>query len=275
QAQYNHILQRYLRMNDAAELSGRTVAALNEYMRSPSSDKRAVFQSNKARLLEARELLHGLRTDANDFTLTNYMHMIASLTESADIALLFLEQQNRDEAGGRFAEATRIAKYISETTLTLMDKELEAYDPFYRNMIEQSAHVKRLGFWILAMTTLLLLLFTYWFSQGIMRPIRKLTQAAKELARGRFDQRIEVESAYEISFLAKTFDRMRVNINNLISEIQQKAQLESELKENKLLLQESQLRSLQSQINPHFLFNTLDTLSKKAYMEGSEETSDL
>ncbi len=71
------------------------------------------------------------------------------------------------------------------------------------------------------------------------------------------------------------FDRMRLNINNLISEIQQKAELEKELQQNKLLLQESQLLSLQSQINPHFLFNTLDTLSKKAYMEGSEETSDL
>jgi sensor histidine kinase YesM len=122
---------------------------------------------------------------------------------------------------------------------------------------------------------LLLLLFTYWFSLSITRPVLKLTQAAKELSRGRFDLQIEVESNDEISFLAKMFDRMRININNLISEIQQKAQLENELQQNKLLLQESQLRSLQSQINPHFLFNTLNTLSKKAYLEGSEETSDL
>jgi sensor histidine kinase YesM len=71
------------------------------------------------------------------------------------------------------------------------------------------------------------------------------------------------------------FERMRININNLIQEIQQKAQLENELQQNKLLLQESRLRSLQSQIHPHFLFNTLDTLSKKAYLEGAEETSDL
>lgn len=275
QAQYNQILQRYLRMNDAAELSVRTVTTLSEYMRSPSSDKQAAFQSNKAKLLEAREQLDGLRTEENDFTLTNYMNMITSLTESADIALVFLEDQNREEADERFAEATRISKYISEATLTLMDKELEAYDPFYRAMIEQSSRVKTLGFYILAMTTLLLLLFSYWFSHSMTRPIRKLTLAAKELARGRFDHEIEIGSNDEIAFLAKTFDRMRVNINNLISEIQQKAQLESELKENKLLLQESQLRSLQSQINPHFLFNTLDTLSKKAYMEGSEETSDL
>src|SRR5690606_32361593 len=86
---------------------------------------------------------------------------------------------------------------------------------------------------------------------------------------------IKVDYNDEISFLALTFDRMRININNLIIEIQEKAQLERELQQNKLLLQESQLLGLQSQINPHFLFNTLNILSKKAYLEGAEETSDL
>jgi sensor histidine kinase YesM len=105
--------------------------------------------------------------------------------------------------------------------------------------------------------------------------VLKLTQAANELSKGRFDLQIKVETNDEISFLAKTFDRMRININNLILEIKNKAQLEHELQESKILLQESQFRSLQSQINPHFLFNTLNTLSKKAYLEGSEETSDL
>jgi sensor histidine kinase YesM len=160
-------------------------------------------------------------------------------------------------------------------TLTLLGMDLKTYDQFYRSIIAQSAELVKLGIWLLLLITCLLLLFTYWFSLSITRPVLKLTQAAKELSRGRFDRQVEVTSKDEISFLARTFDRMRVNINNLISEIQQKAQLENELKESKMLLQESQLRSLQSQINPHFLFNTLDTLSKKAYLEGSVETSDL
>jgi len=275
QEQYNRILQRYLRMNDVTDLSGRVVTELNDYLLGPTAVKRNAYQASKARLLEARDQLVDLRTDDNDYTLTNYMHMIDSLAEASDYTLLFLAQENKEESNKRFDEATRIAKYIAETALTLMDKELDTYDQFYRGIIAQSAAIKRLGFLILGLTTLLLLLFTYWFSLSITRPIRKLTHAARELSRGRFDMQIEVASGDEISFLAKTFDRMRININNLISEIQQKAQLEGELKENKLLLRESQLRSLQSQINPHFLFNTLDTLSKKAYMEGSEETSDL
>ena len=117
----------------------------------------------------------------------------------------------------------------------------------------------------------MLLLAIYWFSLSITRPIHQLTRAANELSQGRFNQRIEVQSNDEIAFLAQTFDEMRININDLIVEIQQKALLEHELQQSKLLLKESQFRSLQNQINPHFLFNTLNTLSKKAYLDGAEE----
>lgn len=275
QEQFDDILQRYLRMNEVTERSRQTVTALNNYLLDPSPDKLATLHAAKSSMLESGSELEMLRNSDNGFTLVNYSNMIVSLVEAADLSVMFEQQKNKLESATRFAEASRISKYIAETTLTLIDKDLNTYDKFYRGIIEQSANLKKFGIWMLAFVTLLLLLFTYLFSLSITRPIEKLTVAVRELSRGKFDQRIDVPSNDEISFLARTFDRMRININNLISEIQHKAQLESELKENKLLLQESQLRSLQSQINPHFLFNTLDTLSKKAFMEGAKVTCDL
>ena len=275
QAQYDEILQRYLRMNEVSGLSQETVSDLNDYLLEPSERKRADLQITVGKLDSAKLMIEGMRNSVNEFTLLNYMNLMESLGETAKRSIMFYEQDNEEEAAVYFAEATRISKYISETTLTLINKELHTYDAFYRGIIAQSSDIKKLGFLVLVLATIILLLFTYWFSHSISKPIQRLTQAAKELSRGRFDRKIDIESNDEIAFLARTFDRMRVNINNLISEIQQKAQLESELQANKLLLKESQLRSLQSQINPHFLFNTLDTLSKKAFMEGSMETSDL
>lgn len=275
QEQYNQILQRYLRMNEVTDLSQQTVTALNNYLQAPTTSKLSDLNQSKIKVLDAKIKIADLKNEQNNFTLTNYMNMIDSLVEATDLSLNFYAQKDNESAEGRFADATRISKYIAETTLTLIDKELKTYDEFYRGIIKQSSELKKLGFLILGFITMVLVLFTYWFSLSITRPIQKLTFAARELSRGRFDLQIEVQSNDEMSFLAKTFDRMRSNINNLISEIQQKAQLESELQENRLLLKESQLRSLQSQINPHFLFNTLDTLSKKAYLEGAAETSDL
>jgi len=275
QHQYNDILQRYLQMNEVSALSRELVTSLNNYIQSPSTDKLTELDNERSLLWQAKLQIAQLKNDGNIFTLTNYLNLIDSLIDSTDRSIRFLHENNKEEALNDFSDATRLSTYISEMTLTLFDTELKTYDQFYRDMIKQSELLNKLGLTMIAMITCILLLFTYLFSYSITRPIYKLTQAARELSRGRFDVAVEIGGNDEISFLAKTFDRMRINMNNLFSEIQHKAQLERELQTNKLLLQESQLLSLQSQIHPHFLFNTLDTLSKKVYLEGLEETSDL
>jgi sensor histidine kinase YesM len=275
QNQYNEILQRYLSMNEATRASQLVITDLNNYLLNPTPDRLDQLNHSKESMQSAKMKVFKLRNSENHFIVTNYINLIDSLIETTDRILMFHSVNDTEASTREFAEATRISNYISEMTLSLLDKELKTYDSFYRGIIERSGEVIKLGIWQLLLIMFLLLLATYWFSLSITRPVQKLTQAANELSKGRFDLQVKVETNDEISFLAKTFDRMRININNLILEIKNKAQLEHELQQSKILLQESQFRSLQSQINPHFLFNTLNTLSKKAYLEGSEETSDL
>jgi sensor histidine kinase YesM len=275
QNQYNEILGRYLSMNEAARTSQLVITDLNNYMLNPSIEKLNQLNHSKKKMQRAKLDVFKLRNSENTFILTNYINLIDSLVETTDRIIMFHSLNDNEGSVKEFSEATRISNYISEMSLSLLDTELKTYDRFYRGIIERSGEVIKLGLWQLLFITFLLLLATYWFSLSITRPVLKLTQAANELSKGRFDLQIKVETNDEISFLAKTFDRMRININNLILEIKNKAQLEHELQQSKILLQESQFRSLQSQINPHFLFNTLNTLSKKAYLEGSEATSDL
>ncbi|OWA34221.1 two-component sensor histidine kinase [Saccharibacillus sp. O16] len=275
QDQYNDILQRYLRMNEVTSSSKQTVNALNIYLLTPTEGNLSSLRRSEEQLRSAQSSIGMLRNGGNDFALTSYMNLIDSLIETTDRSVLFKSEQENEDSSRAFAEASRISGYISEMTLQLLDIELNTYQQFYRSIIEQAEELKKLGIWILLAITFGLLLFTYWFSLSITRPVQHLTKAAQELAKGNFERQIVVNSSDEIFFLATTFERMRVNINNLILEIREKARLESELQQNRLLLQESQLRSLQSQINPHFLFNILDTLSKKAFLEGAEETSDL
>ena len=273
--QYNNILERYLVLNEITRQSEETLTALNNYLLIPSSDNFEAVTKSKGEIQTMKKEVATFKNVMNELALSNYVNLIDSFMETVDRSLSFQSEAETEYSMTAFKEATHISNYISEMTLTLIDLELQTYDLFYRDIINQSEELKQLGIWLLLLITLCLLLFTYWFSQRITKPVEKLTQAANELSNGRFDLKVEVNSKDEIAFLAQMFDRMRVNINNLISEIHQKAQLENELQQSKLLLKESQLRNLQSQINPHFLFNTLNTLSKKAYMEGSEETSDL
>lgn len=272
---YNNILQRYLKLNTITAASSTLVTTLNTFVIDPSMQNEFNLRKSIELLQEKRANLAIIYTSDNAFTVTNFGNLIDSLIETTKRTLTFKNMGDSELATNSFEEATRISTYISETSLTLVNLDLITYEQQYREIIEQSEQLRKFGIWLLLLITFVLLFITYWFSLSITRPIMLLTEAAKQFSRGQFDHQIEIYTNDEISFLARMFNRMRVNINNLIKEIQAKAQLETELQQNKLLLQESQLLILQSQINPHFLFNTLDTLSKKAYIEGAETTSDL
>lgn len=273
--QYNGILERYLNMNEVTTASQQVINALNDYMLNPSLDNLEDIELSKRQVLIAKNNVHQLRNEDNDFTLTNYIHLVDSFIESTNRFILFHSENEIEASTKEFAEATSISNHISDMTLTLIDKELKTYDRFYLGMIEQSTDLKELGIWLILLIAFVLLVISYLFSRSITKPVLELTKAANELSKGRFDLQVKVDTNDEIAFLAKTFDHMRKNINKLFIETKHKARLEYELQQNQILLQESQFRSLQNQINPHFLFNTLNTISKKAYLEGAEETSDL
>lgn len=275
QEQYNGILQRYLSLNEVTTTSQQMIIDLNNFMIQPSEENGNQLSRSTSQIQQAKNDVSLLRNEENNFTLTNYINLIDSFVDTTNRLLLFHSENNSDGMANELSEATRISTYISEMSLSLLDTEINTYDRFYRSVIEQSGEVVKLGILVLLLMMCVLFIITYWFSLSITRPILELTQAANALSNGKFDKPVKVETNDEIAFLARTFNRMRININSLIVEIKHKAQLEHELQESKLLLQESQFRSLQSQISPHFLFNTLNTLSKKAYLEGSEETSDL
>lgn len=79
---------------------------------------------------------------------------------------------------------------------------------------------------------------------------------------------VTIRSKDELKLLGDTFNQMRTNIHELVQEIKDQSELDR-------LLKDMELKHLQSQVNPHFLFNTLNTLSKMAYLEDASSTSSL
>src|SRR5690625_2644469 len=96
----------------------------------------------------------------------------------------------------------------------------------------------------------------------IIRQILELTNETKRLETGDFKARVSLRTSDEIGQLGYRF-------NNMVSQIEWLIDTKYKLKiQNK----QSELNALQAQINPHFLYNTLDMIRWTARMEQAEET---
>lgn len=101
-------------------------------------------------------------------------------------------------------------------------------------------------------------------SNIVTKPLEKVTEAIVKFSAGDFEQKVEVETEDELGEVAHCFNRMVEDIKTLID-----SNYVITIKEK-----ESELAVLQAQINPHFLYNTLDTLYWQAMDEDSEEIAE-
>lgn len=111
---------------------------------------------------------------------------------------------------------------------------------------------------------------------NITRPLIRLANAANEIAKGNMEVDFPiVETGDEISTVAKACNKMIDSIRIYIQKTKENYERENELAARQLImkndLKEAQLKYLQAQINPHFLFNSLNAGAQLAMMEGAEK----
>ena len=107
-------------------------------------------------------------------------------------------------------------------------------------------------------------LFACYASNYMTRPIIKLKKKMELVGHGHFETRMKVLSNDEIGQLEAMFNSMTENVETLIHEVY----------DVRLASREAQISALQSQINPHFLYNTLETINMMAISSGAYEISD-
>lgn len=101
-------------------------------------------------------------------------------------------------------------------------------------------------------------------SNIIAKPLGRLSHAMNQFKQGDFSQQVPITANDEVGQVTECFNQMVLEIKELIDN-----NYVITLKEK-----ESELNALQSQINPHFLYNTLDSLYWRAQNDGNEEIAE-
>ncbi|MEK4465796.1 sensor histidine kinase [Paenibacillus sp. FSL H8-0315] len=174
-------------------------------------------------------------------------------------------------------ELYRTAKYqegtyfITKTKSSYIDWIYINATPF-NEMFKHITFVKKLVVIIFALILLIGLLLGYRLARSIVRPISKLTKKMKQIEKGDLDnleeQSLGVVSQTaqdEVSQLNRTFKMMIRRIRELIDENYAK----------QLIIRETELKALQAQINPHFLYNTLESINWLAKMNKQAKISEM
>ncbi|WP_438444073.1 sensor histidine kinase [Gorillibacterium sp. sgz5001074] len=107
---------------------------------------------------------------------------------------------------------------------------------------------------------LVFLLFSMYLAKSIHTPVLRMRETAKEYVRGNRSVRLPVTGKDEMALLATAFNKTLDDINRLIEQVEQ------EQEEKRVL----ELEALFSQIRPHFLLNTLNSIKVKLIMSGDK-----
>ena len=106
---------------------------------------------------------------------------------------------------------------------------------------------------------------SYMLSKSISQPINELSGLMKKVESGEREVNFHIKTEDEIGQLGKSFNDMVKEINRLIKEVYEK----------QYLVQESEFKALKAQVNPHFLYNTLESIHWMAKLKDYEGVTDM
>ncbi len=278
-------------MNNLGQ-SYKSNSELNNFSQAVTNTEKAMEAYISYRTFESIDTYYNSRTKVEDYynkfqvfpslnEVTHKEYIVHQLTEAflyySNLAISARRANNENEVSINFTYAMDSYNYLLSQILELNNLRLQQNAENYEANQNQIVFLNTLSVLFFLAFSVMIFFVLYFTITSIMEPLVEISEVAHKVARRNFDVPLfNRESNDEIGNICKAFDRMIISIREYIDTIWEKARTEAELKEKEIEMQalytDAQLRALQNQINPHFLFNTLNTGAQLAMMENADKT---
>jgi two-component system sensor histidine kinase YesM len=166
------------------------------------------------------------------------------------------------DQGYRIEELEGERFVFSQTAESMFEWRLIDILP-YLEVYESIEKIRNVVILVGLMMLLLTIPLALYLSDKIIRPIIRLVHGFQKIKTGDFAIRLDGHFIFEFQMLSISFNHMADRIRRLLQRVDEEHRLK----------REAELNALQSQINPHFLYNTLDMINWMAYKKGNTEIS--
>lgn len=234
-----------------------------------ASGKEAGILVVNVKLSYLQKLAFGSKTDASRFILDTNRRLIAQFSggsatpvsyddASGEIASI-LEQSPTDQYAVAHVGAKSLIIWNKQNQTSWVTMDVIPWD----TITTGSRRIANVIWLVVALCILLAVTMAYLLSVQFAAPIRRLIRAMNAMKIGKWDVRIENDYRNEFGHLNDNFNDMTQRIETLIEQVTEQNRRK----------REAEMQVLQEQINPHFLYNTLDMMNWHAIEAGSRDIS--
>ena len=274
----NEVYSSNVKINTLTEDIDNLQTALSDYLGTGSSSYLSAYYAAENTYSDA---LAGLTISGADEKVNGMIDDIAGLTDSyLDVchdALSNARGGNVEEYAANYDTANEIYGFLKSSLYTLNGLQLNSNSESYTSLQHTLSALEVFSMLILIAVLISELVFTLFLTRSLTAPLETLSREANEISAGNFDvPAIPVTGNDEVSVVSTAFNEMVSSIRGYIVQLKTSMEHENELRENELLmdaeLKDAELKYLQAQINPHFLFNTLNAGAQLALLEQADTT---